>query len=937
MVGLRLPDGNYDGTVSKILEIGGFKVKEFVVEGDMSQPDENLLGNSVFGYGWNAKSGMMFLNFKLNMSKKKSGVRSGPDLSIENLESLRQLRFTKRTLLGLTNSFGDFLGIAEPYTLKFKLRMKDIFQLDQPLGWDDEIPEDMKTGWVDLISETVRASGISFPRSTRPKNSIGGPVIAGFGDGSILAYSACVYLVWEYCCLDPNCSLEFCLGPDKGGHYNSSLACGKARLTPLQGYTVPRSELSGGTLLSRLLMKVVSSLQHLDVEPSNCIMMLDSKCTISLLEANSKVLKPFFQNRRAEILENIETIRKFCAIDDPYYIESSLNVADLCTRGEAKLTDVDFGGIWQTGPNFLVQGRKDWPITRDFVRTEMPIEEVKSRDKFITLCVEMKGSSHLVDGPGKHKFLVESFEDILKYNNDLESRKRVVARILRGWKNGYEFMFKDGDWSVEQKNCIELNPTRAELLAAEKLILKHGMFETLKAYENNQLTSLLPFKQDGIIYTRGRLGEKSLEAILGVRELPLLMPNTRVAELFMWRAHCGYSGLFHRSASDTLAKSRTSVWIVKGKQLAKRISSQCMLCSRERAKAKVEFQQMSELKEESAVVCPPWTYVCIDYAGPVVIKGEVNKRSRGKAWILVYTCRSTKAVCLLATSGYSTSDFLSKHAEFVARKGRPRSIVTDRGTNLVKGAITLSDKEKPGNWDWAKVIETNSVSEWEFVPIGSQHRNGLAESTVKVLKRSLGLALAPGVVLSYSELVTLLAQISHSINCRPLSLARTSGDSQQEDEFIPITPNHLLLGRSGDDAPALQFDDSCSTTVRMAYVSQVHDAWWRLWVKQVLPTLIPIRKWKKIRRNISVGDLCLMHYSGNLKDDYRLVKVVETYPDKKKLVRTVKIAYRKRDRREDASDYRKKPLVEEKVAVQRLSVLLSAEEQLLEETPTVNG
>ena len=132
---------------------------------------------------------------------------------------------------------------------------------------------------------------------------------------------------------------------------------------------------------------------------------------------------------------------------------------------------------------------------------------------------------------------------------------------------------------------------------------------------------------------------------------------------------------------------------------------------------------------------------------------------------------------------------------------------------------------------------------------------------MKVLKRSLGLALAPGVVLSYSELVTLLAQISHSINCRPLSLARTSGDSQQEDEFIPITPNHLLLGRSGDDAPALQFDDSCSTTVRMAYVSQVHGAWWRLWVKQVLPTLIPIRKWKKIRRNISVGDLCLMHYS----------------------------------------------------------------------------
>ena len=48
---------------------------------------------------------------------------------------------------------------------------------------------------------------------------------------------------------------------------------------------------------------------------------------------------------------------------------------------------------------------------------------------------------------------------------------------------------------------------------------------------------------------------------------------------------------------------------------------------------------------------------------------------------------------------------------------------------------------------------------WEFFPIGSQHRNGLAEATVKILKRCLRLALAPGVVLSYAELITLLAKI----------------------------------------------------------------------------------------------------------------------------------------------------------------------------------
>ena len=454
------------------------------------------------------------------------------------------------------------------------------------------------------------------------------------------------------------------------------------------------------------------------------------------------------------------------------------------------------------------------------------------------------------------------------------------------------------------------------------------MIETVSAFESGQLQSLLPFRRDGIIYTRVRLGQKSMEEILGVPELPVLMPSSQVAVLFMWRAHCGCSGLFHRSSSETLAKSRASVWIVKGKQLAKRICSQCMICSREKKKSRLETQQMAELKEESSSICPPWTYVCLDYAGPVYIKGEVNSRSRGKAWILVYTCRSTKAVCLLPTAGYSTSHFLARHAEFVARKGKPRSIVTDRGTNLVKGAITLAEKEKPGSWDWAEVVRANSVSEWEFVPIGSQHRNGLAESTVKVLKKSLGLALAPGVVLSFSELVTLLAQITHSINCRPLGLDRTSGDSQQEDEFLPITPNHLLLGRSGEDAPPIEFEETGSLTRRMAYVSQVHEAWWRLWIKQVLPTLIPIRRWKKKSRNVAVGDVCFLHYSGNLKDDYRLVRIVKTHPDKNGLVRTVTVSYRRRDRREKPADYKKKPLVEENVAVQRLSVLLSAKDQL---------
>jgi hypothetical protein len=74
-------------------------------------------------------------------------------------------------------------------------------------------------------------------------------------------------------------------------------------------------------------------------------------------------------------------------------------------------------------------------------------------------------------------------------------------------------------------------------------------------------------------------------------------------------------------------------------------------------------------------------------------------------------------------------------------------------------------------------------------------------------------------------------------------------------------------------------------------------------VKEVMPTLLPSPKWKKGQKNLKVGDVVQMCYSGNVKDNYRLAKVVEVFPDRRNLVRTVRVAYRKRDKREPKEVY----------------------------------
>ena len=73
----------------------------------------------------------------------------------------------------------------------------------------------------------------------------------------------------------------------------------------------------------------------------------------------------------------------------------------------------------------------------------------------------------------------------------------------------------------------------------------------------------------------------------------------------------------------------------------------------------------------------------------------------------------------------------------------------------------------------------------------------------------------------------------------------------------------------------------------------------------------------------------MMKYAGNVKDEYRLARVLEVYPDSKGLVRTVKVGYRRRDKREGSDVYWKKPLVEERVAVQRLAMLQAVNEPLV--------
>ena len=134
----------------------------------------------------------------------------------------------------------------------------------------------------------------------------------------------------------------------------------------------------------------------------------------------------------------------------------------------------------------------------------------------------------------------------------------------------------------------------------------------------------------------------------------------------------------------------------------------------------------------------------------------------------------------------------------------------------------------------------------------------------------------------------------------------------------------LILGRNSNESPPLDYSDDERFCARLAYIAAVESQWWGKWIKEVLPTLLPCRKWKRKEENIAVGDIVFMWYPGNIKDDYRIARVKEIHPDSGGLVRTVTVVYRTKNKREPKDVYRPRALTEEKVAIQRLQLLQPA-------------
>ncbi len=278
------------------------------------------------------------------------------------------------------------------------------------------------------------------------------------------------------------------------------------------------------------------------------------------------------------------------------------------------------------------------------------------------------------------------------------------------------------------------------------------------------------------------------------------MAGSRVAVLIMLWAH--YQN--HDARDITIGIASQKAWIVRGTHLATTITKNCIRC-RYLHKLKVE-QKMAILPAEIQVQCPPFTNIGIDLSGPLVVHSMTNKRSTMKVWNVIFVCLNTKAVAMYIATGYATSDFMLAYDSHTHDRGLPNKVHSDKGSQLVAAGKEVVEYE----WDRIAKEAAAKGTTWDFAPAG-----------VKKFKRSFEV-LYGKTRMNYAELSCAVKRIANVLNERPLAIQKSHVHHPDEDFLVPITPNMLLTGHTGNRHPAHHNTDCDEVPEdRLSYVEEL--------------------------------------------------------------------------------------------------------------------
>jgi len=169
------------------------------------------------------------------------------------------------------------------------------------------------------------------------------------------------------------------------------------------------------------------------------------------------------------------------------------------------------------------------------------------------------------------------------------------------------------------------------------------------------------------------------------RHQMILATNHHFTSLIVSAGHLRH---LHACPQLLIPSLRYKYWIPRTRYLVKTIIHQFLACHKLKAQSSQQF--MGELRSSRIQKSRPFLNTGVDYAGSISLRvGTPRSKTIIKCYIAIFVCFATKAVHIEAVTSLTTEAFLAALRRFIARRGRPRNIHPDNGTNFQGAVIEL--------------------------------------------------------------------------------------------------------------------------------------------------------------------------------------------------------------------------------------------------------
>ena len=222
------------------------------------------------------------------------------------------------------------------------------------------------------------------------------------------------------------------------------------------------------------------------------------------------------------------------------------------------------------------------------------------------------------------------------------------------------------------------------------------------------------------------------------------------------------------------------------------IKNKCVTCRKGRAQTIAAV--MADLPEERLDASTAFTNVEVHYLGPFIVK--IGRRNE-KRLCCLFTCLTMRALHIEVVPKLDTDNCLNAIMRFIARRGKPNTIISDNGTNFVGAERRFAEYVAAWNKEGIEEHLIQRGIRWKFNQPTAPHFGGVWERWVRSCKKAMYAVLGNRTV-TEDVLSTTMCIVEQTLSARPLTPV-----SSDVIDLEALTPNDFLLGNRNVCLPYL--------------------------------------------------------------------------------------------------------------------------------------